>query len=211
MDRLQMFSQIIKEHKDMFLSDPCGCSSAVGKRSIIEAICGSCVPSEISILPPKKTKNKGSGRRIKGPRRLLLKKPSLAVLPNQPAAGSDLQIAPPFLLQIHHVPPPQHNYQIAVLGPPDDHPDAAPSSEQPSKGHKASLPHYHPEASPVEAHEVVPQQELRTSHRPPRSVSQQNWIHLSWISWYCVQANLVHQRTVEVRAFSKTTIPTKSE
>nr|GLL29524.1 protein FAR1-RELATED SEQUENCE 5-like [Ipomoea trifida] len=66
MDRLQMFSQIIKEHKDMLLSYPGCCSSVVGKRSIIEAICGSFVPSEVSVLPPKKAKNKGSGKRIKG-------------------------------------------------------------------------------------------------------------------------------------------------
>nr|GMC51266.1 protein FAR1-RELATED SEQUENCE 5-like [Ipomoea batatas] len=66
MDRLQMFSQIIKEHKDMLLSDPGCCSSVVGKRSIIEAVCGSSVPSEVSVLPPKKAKNKGSGKRIKG-------------------------------------------------------------------------------------------------------------------------------------------------
>ncbi|XP_031131813.1 protein FAR1-RELATED SEQUENCE 5-like [Ipomoea triloba] len=66
MDRLQMFSQIIKEHKDMFLSDPSCCSSVVGKRSIIEEICGSSVPSEVYVLLPKKAKNKGSGKRIKG-------------------------------------------------------------------------------------------------------------------------------------------------
>nr|GMD63635.1 protein FAR1-RELATED SEQUENCE 5-like [Ipomoea batatas] len=66
MDRLQMFSQIIKEHKDMFLSDPGCCSSIVGKRSIIETICGSSVPSEVSVLPPKKAKNKGSRKHIKG-------------------------------------------------------------------------------------------------------------------------------------------------
>nr|GMC80208.1 protein FAR1-RELATED SEQUENCE 5-like [Ipomoea batatas] len=61
-----MFSQIIKEHKDMLLSDLGCCSSVVGKRSIIEAVCGSSVPSEVSVLPPKKAKNKGSGKRIKG-------------------------------------------------------------------------------------------------------------------------------------------------
>nr|GLL41968.1 protein FAR1-RELATED SEQUENCE 5-like [Ipomoea trifida] len=57
---------IIKEYKDMLLSDPSCCSSVVGKRSIIEAVCGSSVPSEVSVLPPKKAKNKGSGKRIKG-------------------------------------------------------------------------------------------------------------------------------------------------
>nr|GLL21257.1 protein FAR1-RELATED SEQUENCE 5-like [Ipomoea trifida] len=61
-----MFSQIIKEHKDMLLSDPGCCSSVADKRSIIEAVCGSSVPSEVSVLPPKKAKNKGSGKRIKG-------------------------------------------------------------------------------------------------------------------------------------------------
>ncbi|XP_019183750.1 PREDICTED: putative protein FAR1-RELATED SEQUENCE 10 [Ipomoea nil] len=66
MDRLQVFSQIIKEHKDMFLADKGGCSSAVDKRSIIELVCGSSVPSGVSILLPNKAKNKGSGRRIKG-------------------------------------------------------------------------------------------------------------------------------------------------
>ncbi|XP_019190767.1 PREDICTED: protein FAR1-RELATED SEQUENCE 5-like [Ipomoea nil] len=65
-DRLKGFSQIIKDHKDMLLADKDGCSSTVDKRSVIESICGSSVPSEVSILPPNKAKNKGSGRRIKG-------------------------------------------------------------------------------------------------------------------------------------------------
>ncbi|XP_019172000.1 PREDICTED: protein FAR1-RELATED SEQUENCE 5-like [Ipomoea nil] len=65
-DRLKVFSQIIKDHKDMLLADKGGCSSTVDKRSVIESICGSSVPSEVSILPPNKAKNKGSGRRIKG-------------------------------------------------------------------------------------------------------------------------------------------------
>ncbi|XP_019158687.1 PREDICTED: protein FAR1-RELATED SEQUENCE 3-like [Ipomoea nil] len=64
-DRLKVFSQIIKDHKDMLLADKGGCSSAVDKRLVIESICGSSVPSEVSILPPNKAKNKGSGRRIK--------------------------------------------------------------------------------------------------------------------------------------------------
>ncbi|XP_019154350.1 PREDICTED: protein FAR1-RELATED SEQUENCE 5-like [Ipomoea nil] len=66
MDCLQVFSQIIKDHKDMLLAYKGGCSSAVDKRSIIESICGSSVPSEVSILPPNKAKNNGSGWRIKG-------------------------------------------------------------------------------------------------------------------------------------------------
>ncbi|XP_019157461.1 PREDICTED: protein FAR1-RELATED SEQUENCE 5-like [Ipomoea nil] len=65
-DHLKVFSQIIKDHKDMLLDDKGGCSSTVDKRSVIESICGSSVPSKVSILPPNKAKNKGSGRRIKG-------------------------------------------------------------------------------------------------------------------------------------------------
>nr|GMD09464.1 probable linoleate 9S-lipoxygenase 5 [Ipomoea batatas] len=80
MDRLQMFSQIIKEHKDMLLSDPCCCSSVVGKRSIIEAICGYSVPSEVSVLPPKKAKNKGSGKRIKGFKEIVIEE-TIAISP----------------------------------------------------------------------------------------------------------------------------------
>ncbi|CAH9126802.1 unnamed protein product [Cuscuta epithymum] len=69
--RFQAFSKVIKEQKKLLsLEDKNAMPASTRKQAVIESYYGSTAPVEVTVFPPKQAKNKGSGRRIKGPKEL---------------------------------------------------------------------------------------------------------------------------------------------
>ncbi|XP_031108444.1 protein FAR1-RELATED SEQUENCE 5-like [Ipomoea triloba] len=72
MDKLNEFAQEIKQQKLILMTEQADLSPTHRKNAVIESYCESSKPSEISILPPRKAKNKGSGKRMKGKKELAM-------------------------------------------------------------------------------------------------------------------------------------------
>ncbi|XP_031108438.1 uncharacterized protein LOC116012907 [Ipomoea triloba] len=71
-DKLIEFAQVIKKQKLILMREQADLSPTHRKNAVIESYCESSKPSEISILPPRKTKNKGSGKHMKGKKELAM-------------------------------------------------------------------------------------------------------------------------------------------
>nr|GMC64711.1 protein FAR1-RELATED SEQUENCE 5-like [Ipomoea batatas] len=67
-DRLERMTQVIKGLKEEFTHDGATQELAKGNKGVIEAFCETRAPDIVTIKPPSKVKNKGSGRRIKSNR-----------------------------------------------------------------------------------------------------------------------------------------------
>ncbi|XP_031120798.1 protein FAR1-RELATED SEQUENCE 5-like [Ipomoea triloba] len=67
-DRLERMTQVIKGLKEEFTQDGATQELAKGNKGVIEAFCETRAPDIVTIKPPLKVKNKGSGRRIKSNR-----------------------------------------------------------------------------------------------------------------------------------------------
>ncbi|XP_019156915.1 PREDICTED: protein FAR1-RELATED SEQUENCE 5-like [Ipomoea nil] len=74
MEQLVAFSQVINEQKQLLMSGKEKLSPQHNRKTVIESFCGSTEISEINILPPKHSKNKGSGKRIKSSKELAMEK-----------------------------------------------------------------------------------------------------------------------------------------
>ncbi|XP_031108629.1 protein FAR1-RELATED SEQUENCE 4-like [Ipomoea triloba] len=72
MDKLIEFSQVIKQQKLILMTEQADLSPIHRKNVVIESYCESPKPSEISILPSRKEKNKGDGKRMKGKKELAM-------------------------------------------------------------------------------------------------------------------------------------------
>ncbi|KAK6115449.1 hypothetical protein DH2020_007718 [Rehmannia glutinosa] len=64
-DKIEELSGIILTHKDKMLSKQAIEATKTCKKAIMETYCGSTSEIDITVLPPKQAKNKGSGSRIK--------------------------------------------------------------------------------------------------------------------------------------------------
>jgi len=63
---------VIKKQKLLLMTEQADLSLTHTKNAVIESYYESSKPSDISILPPKNAKNKGSGKRMKGKKDLAM-------------------------------------------------------------------------------------------------------------------------------------------
>ncbi|KAK6137053.1 hypothetical protein DH2020_029205 [Rehmannia glutinosa] len=64
-DKLSNLSRLVSEEKVKLLKDQPQAPSMGGKQSVMETYCGSTSHLDISVLPPKQAKNKGSGSNVR--------------------------------------------------------------------------------------------------------------------------------------------------